>query len=513
MSDDETIAIARGGPIYIPNSVGPLTRVPEFESALLCELQDLKHELSFDASFSSVCNDNDDVDLSVDDIKPFTDEDLVEMALNDETFHPPLIDKETNENSFHPSKEPFNLRENNDIVSHQTNAHLESSRRGEDPSPSPDLLNEENCCNGTIVSQKSRKRKLSSKSSDGPRATTRSNGAATRNTTRKSKGRKENKHALDEGCLAKVGELLKIKEKQDQEKAASRLHSLNCKISKSLVPFSEKSESLKYLRSTHVEKQLKHPNVQEHVALQHPEFVLSVEIYHNIRNWIKTQEFLVLGRQTLTEMRDKIYCMTDQVMQKAQQHDPSGYFLVEDVFCNDLRDPSATDYSAPIFDWLRNSKDEALSKWECIIGGELRRKHKTALGQLPTSRLPQFRRVDMQKTRFCDLRFRLGSGYLYCHQGDCKHTIIIRDMRLVHPEDVQNRAAYPITTFQLKPRVRKCDICGIFRPKKVTVDDKWTPHNPCYFCEDCYFHLHYNNETGSLLYNHLAYDYLHDLPE
>lgn len=44
---------------------------------------------------------------------------------------------------------------------------------------------------------------------------------------------------------------------------------------------------------------------------------------------VKTQEFLVLGGQTLTELRDKIYCLTDQMMRKAGQHDPSGYFLIE----------------------------------------------------------------------------------------------------------------------------------------------------------------------------------------
>ncbi|KAK9265502.1 hypothetical protein L1049_001740 [Liquidambar formosana] len=71
----------------------------------------------------------------------------------------------------------------------------------------------------------------------------------------------------------------------------------------------------------------------------------------------KTQEFLVLGQQTLTELRDNIYCLSDQIMQKAGQHDPSGYFLIEDVFYNDLRDPSAIDYSEPIFDWLKKSKD------------------------------------------------------------------------------------------------------------------------------------------------------------
>lgn len=86
------------------------------------------------------------------------------------------------------------------------------------------------------------------------------------------------------------------------------------------------------------------------------------------------------------------------------------------MFCNDLRDPSSVDYSEPIFDWLRNSKDDALRKWECIMSGNLQQKQKLVVGEVTTPHLPQFRRVDMQRARFCDLRFRLGAGYLYCHQ-------------------------------------------------------------------------------------------------
>ncbi|XP_015578460.1 snRNA-activating protein complex subunit isoform X2 [Ricinus communis] len=491
--EEESKGIARGGPIFVPNLVGPLTSVPDFESALLHELQDLKDQLSSESSPSSPPNIHHHLDISVDEIKLLCDEDLVDMALNDTPF------TESNGSCLRSS----NASENDNLkVSSNNNLHLERSGRGRDSSPPT---------TGTIVNRKARKRKLSPKPSDGSHAPNTCNGATSRKIAKKRKGRQTNKHVIDENCLAKVSELLKLKEKQLQEKAASGLYALNCKISKSVNPSLEKTESMKYLKSTYFEKQSKPQYVQEHIALQHPEFVLCIEVYHNIRNWIKTQEFLVLGRQMLTELRDKIYCMTDQVMEKAGQHDPSGYFLVEDVFCNDLRDSSAIDYSEPIFDWLSNSKDDALRKWECITGGELRRKQKAVLGELPSSCLPQFRRVDMQKTRFCDLRFRLGAGYLYCHQGDCKHTIVIRDMRLIHPEDVQNRAAYPVVIFQLKPRVRKCNVCGIFRAKKVTVDDKWTPHSPCYFCNDCYYLLHYEN--GSLLYSDFStYDYLQDLP-
>lgn len=79
-------------------------------------------------------------------------------------------------------------------------------------------------------------------------------------------------------------------------------------------------------------------------------------------------------------------------------------------------------------------------------------------------------------------------------------------MRMIHEEDVQNRAAYPLTTFQSKPRLRKCSVCKIYKAEKVTIDDKWAAENPCYFCNVCYYMLHYVN--GSLLYNEFSvYDY------
>lgn len=82
---------------------------------------------------------------------------------------------------------------------------------------------------------------------------------------------------------------------------------------------------------------------------------------------------------------------------------------------NDLRDPVAIDYSKPILEWLVNHRKEAKDKWECIVSSEVK-KHKRLLENLTSADLPQFKPVDMDKTCFCDLRFRLGSGYLYCHQ-------------------------------------------------------------------------------------------------
>lgn len=42
---------------------------------------------------------------------------------------------------------------------------------------------------------------------------------------------------------------------------------------------------------------------------------------------------------------------------------------------------------------------------------------------------PQFSTAKMEDTRFLDLKVKVGYPYLYCHQGDCEHLVIITDVR------------------------------------------------------------------------------------
>lgn len=55
----------------------------------------------------------------------------------------------------------------------------------------------------------------------------------------------------------------------------------------------------------------------------------------------------------------------------------------------------------------------------------MQQKHKAIFGNAAGVQLPQFISVDMQKTRFCDLKFRVGAGYIYCHQVFPSHIDLI----------------------------------------------------------------------------------------
>ncbi|KAH7429513.1 hypothetical protein KP509_09G053200 [Ceratopteris richardii] len=200
----------------------------------------------------------------------------------------------------------------------------------------------------------------------------------------------------------------------------------------------------------------------------------------------KGQHFLVLGSQMLTTLRDKIYCLTDKLMQKLNYFLPSGYFCIENVFYNDMRDPDAIDYSDPILKWMHYQGSKGL----CNPYGT--------------------RAADMATTSFLDLEFRVGKQYTYCHQGNCKHMLMIRDMRLIHKEDVQNALLYPLLRSPFRVHLRKCTICAIYIATKVTVDDKMAPESPCFYCDYCYYVQHYSQD-GRLLYNDFrVYDYYHE---
>ncbi|KAL8119212.1 snRNA-activating protein complex subunit isoform X2 [Apium graveolens] len=500
-------SIPRGGPLYISNLVGSLTKPPFFHSHLLSELKDLREELGED--FTDIGED----DLSVDELKIVTEEELVdkafEIAFKDEEV--PKKCPEVSEECLDESRTDSGklLESRNNAIPERSNKEIDGASL-DDTSCGPAGKSDAKEGLSEVAKNKKGKKQKSKKNDKNRRRKRKRDDSPTNDKKRRRKWQK--KKAVEESYIANVKQLVGIKEKQLEDMAAAKLHSFNggCKISDSAPVVSERTDRSTSLRSNNSTVKARISGGQEGQVLQPgKEVVLCVEVYHNKKTLQKTQEFFVLGRQLLTELRDKIYCLTDRLMVKAGQHDTSGYFLVEDVFCNDLRDVSAIDYSKPILEWLQDSKKEALEKWEYILSGRLQPKQKALVDNKKKENLPRFKAVPMQEMRFCDLNFRLGAGYLYCHQGDCKHTIIIRDMRLIHPEDVQDRFAYPIVTFQVKPRIRKCSACQIFRAKLVTVDDKWAGENPCYFCDACYYMLHYANE--SLLYPDFSvYDYHHD---
>ncbi|PRP87976.1 hypothetical protein PROFUN_02713 [Planoprotostelium fungivorum] len=206
------------------------------------------------------------------------------------------------------------------------------------------------------------------------------------------------------------------------------------------------------------------------------EIILDVSFYH--KKGYKLQEFRVLGSQCLTELRDKLNCHIDRMYEGPDT--PSGYFFIENTFYNDMRDLRAKAYSNEIIDWVMTEEE-----------GKVPRYAQPGLNHYNTKM--------MEHTLFRDLSIRVGAPYHYMHQGDCTHNVVFTCLRAAHEQDEQDRNRYPIQMFQNKVKKHKCSICEIHFAKVITINDRLAPENPCYFCDNCFGPLHYD-DTGMAVY-------------
>ncbi|KAM6034270.1 snRNA-activating protein complex subunit 3 isoform 3-T4 [Chlamydotis macqueenii] len=159
------------------------------------------------------------------------------------------------------------------------------------------------------------------------------------------------------------------------------------------------------------------------------------------------QTVLVLGSQKLTELRDSISCVSDLQIggefssqpDQAPEHISkdlykSAFFYFEGVFYNDKRYAECRDLSRTIIEWSES--------------------HDRGYGNLQS--------VKMEDYTFNDLSLKIGFPYLFCHQGNCEHIIIVTDIRLIHHDDCLDRSFYPLLIKKHWLCTRKCFVCKMY---------------------------------------------------
>ncbi|KAK5865610.1 hypothetical protein PBY51_019867 [Eleginops maclovinus] len=216
------------------------------------------------------------------------------------------------------------------------------------------------------------------------------------------------------------------------------------------------------------------------------EIILTMNIYYpaTFEKFSHVRPHLTLlmtGSHTLAELRDAICCVSDlQVCGEfsntpdmapdfiSKDHFKSSFFYFEGVFYNDMRYPECQDISITTIEWARDRN------------------------------FPPYTQAKMEDTRFVDLKVKVGFPYLYCHQGDCEHLVIITDIRLTHKNDCLDKKLYPLLTHKHRVVTTKCAVCHIYIGRWLTTNDQFAPSNPCTFCEKCFRMLHYDTEGEKL---------------
>lgn len=212
------------------------------------------------------------------------------------------------------------------------------------------------------------------------------------------------------------------------------------------------------------------------------------------------KEVLFRSDQLLTELRDQFKCQQDYGVPMDLSDNPeqqaervfrcelfkSGFFLIEDTFYNDMRDPNNTDLSAAIANWASE---------DVTVVGDDGRNMKVSRGIGP------FKRERMELSKFEDVSFRLGCPYLYSHQGNCEHLFTISDIRYV-PNDLQFRKTrFPFVTATAIGRKEDCLRCYMCRnrpPHWYTRNNSRLPVDPFFFCENCFYSFNYDRDKRKI---------------
>jgi len=222
-------------------------------------------------------------------------------------------------------------------------------------------------------------------------------------------------------------------------------------------------------------KQIPEKTLVYHVSLFKPS--------HAMDCFTKDQEILILGHQSLAALKDSFYCIQDTTLVGPTLR--NSYLHIEDTFYDDIRHSDPCRLSMSVIDWIK-CKKRHLNPGLC-----------------------RFTQRNMSETRVEDLSIRLGSHYTYVHQGNCEHTVVFENIHSLTPDDIQNEYAYPWKKFQQVYRRQKCGVCDIFPSKWVTYGDRLTTQNPFFFCNKCYYKLHYDINGNLLSTNYRVFDYVH----
>ncbi|KAH1022388.1 hypothetical protein HUJ04_011801 [Dendroctonus ponderosae] len=203
-------------------------------------------------------------------------------------------------------------------------------------------------------------------------------------------------------------------------------------------------------------------------------------------------ELTVVHTTTLMELADSIKCATDAfAMREVENMDiqleefynnkekcPSRCFFIENAFYNDMTHPDATDYSEVVREWALENK----------------------IGNLHST--------SMEGVTVGSLKFRLGYGYVYIHQGRCEHVICFSDIRLLKTTDCLVSKIYPKIVAIKRILSPFCFICKITDATWLILHSDRLPIRRAFFCtKSC---KPYMFEDGKKVRTFQLYPYHHE---
>ena len=244
--------------------------------------------------------------------------------------------------------------------------------------------------------------------------------------------------------------------------------------------------------------------------------IYEFSIYHPVKN-IKTQQISILGEGVLKQLKDKIYCVLDEI-----QNDPTpSFFFFEKVFYDEfliknglyieplsykisqlqLSKYTLKEYQQELnyeFDNnnINNNTESKFQKYEknLYCDNNSLNLHKSHAKEI----------LNMNEIKIEDIPLRIGYPYIFRHIDSCDHVIILNDIRVMDKYDnFLERDEKAIVTYQKKLKRKKCEACQFYYAKFISINDYVKGKvNNVFLCDFCLKKLHeidlVDNNTSNL---------------
>ena len=244
--------------------------------------------------------------------------------------------------------------------------------------------------------------------------------------------------------------------------------------------------------------------------------IYEFSIYHPVKN-IKTQQISILGDGVLKQLKDKIYCVLDEI-----QNDPTpSFFFFEKVFYDEfliknglyieplsykisqlqLSKYTLKEYQQELnYDLdnnnLNNNTESKFQKYEknLYCDNNSLNLHKSHAKEI----------LNMNEIKIEDIPLRIGYPYIFRHIDSCDHVIILNDIRVMDKYDnFLERDEKAIVTYQKKLKRKKCEACQFYYAKFISINDYVKGKvNNVFLCDFCLKKLHeidlVDNNTSNL---------------
>lgn len=254
------------------------------------------------------------------------------------------------------------------------------------------------------------------------------------------------------------------------------------------------------------------------------ELVYEFYVYHPINN-IKTQEISVLGSGNLTHLKDKIYCVVDEIKEVPQ----NSFFFIEKVFYDHVEVPNTVPLSDSVTrninvmgGMLFNKSDDENILEKSVFSSFEPKNYisEEVLGKLQENAYKSFK---MESIPLKYVPMRIGYPYIFRHSDSCDHMFLLKDIRKIDSYDsfkfeeingdwIIKEENISYVTYQRKLERRKCEACNLYFAKFVSINDAVVGQgNSAFFiCDHCLMNIHGKDLSQGITSNVKIIPYYHD---